>query len=156
MFDEFFSLQLLLAVRKRQSERAVGTAFAEVDAPVEELKSVLPYPLTGAQARVIGEVSRDMAAPRPMNRLVQGDVGAGKTVVAMAALLVAVRNGYQAALMAPTEILAEQHYLGIRRTMESLGVKVTLLSGSLPAKENAPRWRRWRPARRTLRSAHTP
>lgn len=135
VFDEFFGLQLLLAVRKRQSEKAAGTAFAEVSSPVAELKSVLPYPLTGAQARVIGEVAKDMAASRSMNRLVQGDVGAGKTVVAMAALLIAVRNGYQAALMAPTEILAEQHYLGIRRTMESLGVTVTLLSGSLPAKE---------------------
>ncbi len=135
VFDEFFGLQLLLAVRKRQSEKAVGTSFAEVSSPVDELKSVLPYPLTGAQARVIGEVARDMGAPRSMNRLVQGDVGAGKTVIAMAALLIAVRNGYQAALMAPTEILAEQHYLGIRRTMESLGVTVTLLSGSLPAKE---------------------
>ena len=135
VFDEFFGLQLLLAVRKRQSDKAVGTAFASVDAPVSELTSVLPYPLTGAQARVIGEVAKDMASPRAMNRLVQGDVGAGKTVIAMAALLIAVRNGYQAALMAPTEILAEQHYLGIRRTMESLGVTVTLLSGSLPAKE---------------------
>ncbi len=100
VFDEFFGLQLLLAVRKRQSDRAVGTAFGDVVGPVEELKAVLPYPLTGAQARVI-----------------------------------AVRSGYQAALMAPTEILAEQHYLGIRRTMESLGIKVSLLSGSLPAKE---------------------
>jgi ATP-dependent DNA helicase RecG len=135
VFDEFFGLQLLLAVRKRQSEKAVGTAFAETAAPIEELTSVLPYPLTGAQARVIGEVAKDMASPRAMNRLVQGDVGAGKTVIAMAALLIAVRNGYQAALMAPTEILAEQHYLGIRRTMESLGVTVCLLSGSLPAKE---------------------
>ncbi len=135
VFDEFFGLQLLLAVRKRQSEKAAGTSFAEVSSPIDELKSVLPYPLTGAQARVIGEVAKDMAAPRSMNRLVQGDVGAGKTVIAMAALLIAVRNGYQAALMAPTEILAEQHYLGIRRTMESLGVTVTLLSGSLPAKE---------------------
>ena len=135
VFDEFFGLQLLLAVRKRQSEKAAGTSFAEVNSPVDALTSVLPYPLTGAQARVTGEVAQDMAAPRSMNRLVQGDVGAGKTVIAMAALLIAVRNGYQAALMAPTEILAEQHYLGIRRTMESLGVTVTLLSGSLPAKE---------------------
>ncbi len=135
VFDEFFGLQLLLAVRKRQSDKAVGTAFAETEAPVAELVGVLPYPLTGAQARVIGEVAKDMASPRAMNRLVQGDVGAGKTVIAMAALLIAVRNGYQAALMAPTEILAEQHYLGIRRTMEALGVTVTLLSGSLPAKE---------------------
>ena len=135
VFDEFFGLQLLLAVRKRQADKMQGTAFAETAAPIEELRAVLPYPLTGAQDRVVGELALDMASTRPMNRLVQGDVGSGKTVVAMCALLIAVRNGYQAALMAPTEILAEQHYLGIRRTMESLGVKVTLLSGSLPAKE---------------------
>ncbi len=135
VFDEFFGLQLLLASRKRQADARQGTAFAETSGPIEELKAVLPYPLTGAQARVIEEVARDMGSVKAMNRLVQGDVGAGKTVVAMAALLVAVRSGYQAALMAPTEILAEQHYLGIRRTMESLGVTVTLLSGSLPAKE---------------------
>ncbi len=135
VFDEFFGLQLLLASRKRQADARQGTAFAETAGPIEELKAVLPYPLTGAQARVIEEVAQDMGSPKAMNRLVQGDVGAGKTVVAMAALLAAVRSGYQAALMAPTEILAEQHYLGIRRTMESLGVTVTLLSGSLPAKE---------------------
>ena len=135
VFDEFFGLQLLLAVRKRQADKMQGTAFAETSGPIAELRAVLPYPLTGAQDRVIGEVAKDMASTRGMNRLVQGDVGAGKTVVAMSALLIAVRNGYQAAMMAPTEILAEQHYLGIRRTMESLGVKVTLLSGSLPAKE---------------------
>ncbi len=135
VFDEFFGLQLTLAVRKRQSGKARGTAFAETDGPIQELKSVLPYPLTGAQERVVAEVAADMRAEKPMNRLVQGDVGAGKTVVAMAALLVAVRHGYQAALMAPTEILAEQHYMGIRRTMETLGVRVSLLSGSLPAKE---------------------
>lgn len=135
VFDEFFSLQLLLAARKRQADKARGTAFADTEGPIKELTSVLPYPLTGAQARVIGEIAQDMQSEKAMNRLVQGDVGAGKTVVAMSALLVAVRNGYQAALMAPTEILAEQHYLGIRRTMESLGVSVSLLSGSLPAKE---------------------
>ena len=135
VFDEFFGLQLLLAVRKRQAEKIAGTVFADTQAPIDELTSALPYPLTGAQARVISELAKDMASPKAMNRLVQGDVGAGKTVVAMASLLIAVRNGYQAALMAPTEILAEQHYLGIRRLMESMGVKVSLLSGSLPAKE---------------------
>ncbi|MBV9850961.1 MAG: DEAD/DEAH box helicase, partial [Armatimonadetes bacterium] len=135
VFDEFFGLQLTLAVRKRQADKTRGTVFAETDGPVEELKAVLPYPLTGAQERVIGEIAADMRSDRAMNRLVQGDVGAGKTVVAMAALLIAVRNGFQAALMAPTEILAEQHYLGIHRTMETLGVQVSLLSGSLPAKE---------------------
>ena len=112
VFDEFFGLQLLLAVRKRQSDKAVGTAFAEIDGPVAELKSVLPYPLTGAQARVIGEVAKDMASARAMNRLVQGDVGAGKTVIAMAALLIAVRSGYQAALMAPTENLGRAALFG--------------------------------------------
>ena len=135
VFDEFFGLQLVLAVRKRQADKIVGTVFAETSAPIEELTSALPYPLTGAQARVITEVAADMASAKSMNRLVQGDVGAGKTVIAMAALLIAVRNGHQAAMMAPTEILAEQHYLGIRRIMETMGVKVTLLSGSLPAKE---------------------
>ena len=135
VFDEFFGLQLVLAVRKRQADKIVGTIFAETLAPIAELTSALPYPLTGAQARVITEVAADMASAKSMNRLVQGDVGAGKTVIAMAALLIAVRNGHQAAMMAPTEILAEQHYLGIRRIMEALGVKVTLLSGSLPAKE---------------------
>ncbi len=135
IFEEFFGLQLLLAVRKRQAEKASGTAFAQTDGPIAELTAALPYPLTAAQERVIGEIARDMASPRAMNRLVQGDVGAGKTVVAMAALLVAARNGYQSALMAPTEILAEQHFLGIRRTMEALGITVSLLSGSLPAKE---------------------
>ena len=135
VFDEFFGLQLVLAVRKRQADKIVGTVFAETSAPIAELTSALPYPLTGAQARVITEVAADMASAKSMNRLVQGDVGAGKTVIAMAALLIAVRNGHQAAMMAPTEILAEQHYLGIRRIMEAMGVKVTLLSGSLPAKE---------------------
>jgi len=135
VFEEFFGLQLLLVARKRQAEKVAGTVFAETSSPIEELKSALPYPLTGAQERVIAEVARDMESHKAMNRLVQGDVGAGKTVVAMASLLIAVRNGYQAALMAPTEILAEQHYLGIRRIMEQMGVKVSLLSGSLPAKE---------------------
>ena len=135
VFDEFFGLQLVLAVRKRQADKIVGTIFAETLAPIAELTSALPYPLTGAQARVITEVAADMSSAKSMNRLVQGDVGAGKTVIAMAALLIAVRNGHQAAMMAPTEILAEQHYLGIRRIMETMGVKVTLLSGSLPAKE---------------------
>lgn len=134
-FDEFFSLQLLLAARKRQVEKMRGIAFAEVDQPVKRLKAALPYELTSAQARVIEEIAQDMRSAQPMNRLVQGDVGAGKTVVAMAALLVAVENSYQAAIMAPTEILAEQHYLNIHRTMEQLGVRVALLTGSLSAKE---------------------
>ncbi|BDI32232.1 ATP-dependent DNA helicase RecG [Capsulimonas corticalis] len=135
IFDEFFVLQLVLALRKRQVHKAPGIVFENTDAPVKELQAALPYAMTNAQDRVIAEIAIDMQSVKSMNRLVQGDVGAGKTVVAMAAIMIAVRNGYQAAMMAPTEILAEQHYLGIRRIMETLGVTVTLLSGSLPAKE---------------------
>ena len=79
--------------------------------------AALPYPLTGAQARVIGEIEADLAQPVPMHRLLQGDVGAGKTVVAVSAMLVAVQGGHQGALMAPTEVLAEQHALGIRELL---------------------------------------
>jgi ATP-dependent DNA helicase RecG len=135
IFDEFFRLQLVLAARRRQVERMPGIAFPETAGPIAELVKALPYALTEAQARVIEEAAEDMRLSRPMNRLVQGDVGAGKTVIAMAALLIAARNGYQAAMMAPTEILAEQHYLNIHRTMEKLGLRVALLTGSLTAKE---------------------
>jgi ATP-dependent DNA helicase RecG len=136
-FYEFYCLQLILVARKRQADKQPGTAFPIVDPPIEELIGALPYSLTGAQRRVIGEIAVDMQAQQPMNRLIQGDVGAGKTVVAMAALLVAVRNGYQAAIMAPTEILAEQHYLNIHRALEELGVRVVLLTGSMSDKAKA-------------------
>ena len=135
IFDEFLELQLVLALRKRQLEKVPGNVFADTEAPVLELKQAFPYPLTAAQERVIEEIAVDMRSKHAMHRLVQGDVGAGKTVVAMAALTIAVRNGFQAALMAPTEILAEQHYLNIHRTMEGLGITVALLTGRLPAKE---------------------
>ena len=156
MFDEFFGLQLTLAVRKRQSDKARGTVFAETNGPIEELKAVLPYPLTGAQARVIDELAADMRSERAMNRLVQGDVGAGKTVVAMAALLVAVRNGYQAALMAPTEILAEQHLSG-HPADDGVAGRHGLAAVGQPAGEGEARraGRRRVAARRTSPSAPT-
>jgi ATP-dependent DNA helicase RecG len=134
-FDQFFGLQLLLAARKRGSKKLPGYAFLRVEESVEELKSVLPFEMTDAQARVVDEIGFDMASALPMNRLVQGDVGAGKTVVAMAAILIAVRNGYQASMMAPTEVLAEQHYLTVHRILERIGVKVALLTGSQNARE---------------------
>jgi len=135
VFDEFLELQLVLALRKRQLEKLPGNIFAEPEKAVEDLKAILPYPLTGAQDRVIAEIAVDMKSSRAMHRLVQGDVGAGKTVVAMAALVAAARNGYQSAMMAPTEILAEQHYINIHRTMEALGITVVSLTGSLGAKD---------------------
>ncbi len=101
----------------------------------EQIDRMLPFSLTGAQRRVIGEVFGDMERPFPMNRLVQGDVGSGKTAVAAACMLAAVRSGYQAALMAPTEILAEQHAKGLRRLLEPLGIQVDLLVGKLNSRE---------------------
>jgi ATP-dependent DNA helicase RecG len=111
-----------------------GIPFELRDEHVQELCASLPFELTAAQRRVIEEIRRDMALPRPMNRLLQGDVGSGKTVVAAAAILTAVRNGYQAAMMVPTEILAEQHFSVIRRLLEPLGLRVHRLVGSVRAK----------------------
>lgn len=101
----------------------------------DQIHRMLPFDLTGAQKRVIGEAFSDMELPHPMNRLVQGDVGSGKTAVAAAAMLAAVRSGYQAAMMAPTEILAEQHYSNLHRLFEPLGIEVVLLVGKQTAKE---------------------
>lgn len=139
VFEELFLLQLALALRKRGMEMpGHGITFKMPENFKQELKLVLPFELTKAQKRVIKEIAADMAKPVCMNRLLQGDVGSGKTAVALAAMLIAVRNGYQAALMAPTEILAEQHYLGITRMLENLGVleiSVDLLKGSLRSRQ---------------------
>ena len=101
----------------------------------DQIERTLPFRLTGAQQRVVGEILEDMKRPHPMNRLVQGDVGSGKTAVAACAMLAAVRSGYQAALMAPTEILAEQHARNLQRLLEPLGIKVDLLVGKLNSRE---------------------
>ncbi len=131
-FEEFLAVQLLLVQQKRAGKNERGIAVTErvAEAAVSELAAALPFQMTDAQQRVIGEIAADMREPRPMNRLVQGDVGSGKTVVAMAAMLMAVRSGYQAALMAPTEILAEQHAAGVRRVMQALNIPVALVTGS--------------------------
>ena len=138
VFEELFLLQLALAMRKRGIEApGHGIAFqmpADFDA---ELRRILPFELTGAQKKVIKEIADDMTRPICMNRLLQGDVGSGKTAVALAAMLIAVKNGYQAALMAPTEILAEQHYLGISKLLgddDLMGIRVDLLTGSQRSK----------------------
>ncbi len=135
-FDELFYLELMLAFRKRNVEtRGKGIEFIKVGDRTRQLIAELPYELTDAQKRVIREIRDDMRRDAPMNRLVQGDVGSGKTVVALVSMMMALENGYQTALMAPTEILAEQHYLTIHELLESIGVHVALLVGGQPAGE---------------------
>src|SRR3990170_3574963 len=102
---------------------------------VENFRNMLPFKLTPAQERVISEIKKGMSEPHPMNRLIQGDVGSGKTVVAFIAGLIAIENHYQSAIMAPTEILAEQHYLNIHKYAEGLGIKTVLLTSSLAKTE---------------------
>jgi ATP-dependent DNA helicase RecG len=134
VFEELFRLQCVMALRKRALvERLPGISHRLHEEDLEELRRSLPFPLTAAQVRVIGEIRADMAAPRPMNRLLQGDVGSGKTVAAAAAILTAARGGYQAAVLVPTEILAEQHYAVFRRLLEPLQIRVHRLVGSVRA-----------------------
>ncbi len=128
VFEEFFLLELALAVRQQSvKDESKGIRFNTRTPLVARLRGLLPFRLTPAQERVLSEILADMAAPRPTNRLIQGDVGCGKTIVAFAAMLVACGSGYQAALMVPTEILAEQHYLNLRGLIQALGLKAVLL-----------------------------
>jgi ATP-dependent DNA helicase RecG len=137
-FDELLRIQLTLVMRKRAVERESKGLQHLVNAPPERdlvgrFRQRLPFALTGAQARAIDEIFADLAGPHPMHRLLQGDVGSGKTLVAVAALLVAVQGGHQAALMAPTGVLAEQHFLGLRSLLGDLSVPdPTTLSGERP------------------------
>ncbi len=128
--EEFLRLQLNVVWRRRHHRRQAGRAHGRRTALLKKFHASLPFDLTGAQKRSIREVLDDMRAPVPMRRLLQGDVGAGKTFVAMAAMLLAVDSGGQAALMAPTQILAEQHFLTFRKWLEPLGVRLELLTGS--------------------------
>ena len=130
-FQEFFLLELMLAWRKATVGRAEkGLQFDQDHGLMERLLSSLPFQLTAGQRRAVNEIVRDMRSPHPMNRLLQGDVGCGKTLVALCAMLLAVDNGHQAALMAPTEILAEQHARTLIHYAEPLGLRVVLLTGS--------------------------
>ncbi len=130
-FEELFLLQLALALRQRSMQTEKKTLRFNPRTPLlDRLTRLLPFRLTEAQDRVVREIFRDMIAPKPMNRLVQGDVGSGKTVVALHALVMACGSGYQAALMAPTEILAEQHHRNLSDTLAALGLKAVLLRGS--------------------------
>ncbi len=131
-FEELFLLELALALRQRTiKEEQKGIAFNGNHSLGQRLRGSLPFQLTEAQERVLEEIVGDMGCETPMNRLVQGDVGCGKTVVALYAMVLACGSGYQAALMVPTEILAEQHYLNIRQTLVPLGLKVGLLKSGL-------------------------
>lgn len=135
VFDELFFLQLGLTMRRRETRRESGIAMPSPGRLTDGLLERLPFALTGAQQRVLADIRRDMAAPHPMNRLVQGDVGSGKTIVALVAALVAIENGYQAAFMAPTELLAEQHHRTISGFTEALGIRSVLLTGQVARAE---------------------
>ena len=133
IFEELFFLELGLELKRRKVRERVGIGFATTDKVREAIREVLPFHPTAAQKRTLGEIVADMKQPSPMRRLLQGDVGSGKTIVALQAMLVAMENGYQAALMAPTEILATQHYLAARKLLErsSRKYRIVLLTGSL-------------------------
>ncbi len=129
-FDELFMLELGLAVMKKGNVLERGIAFNTDGKLLKRLIEMLPFRLTKAQEGVFTEILTDMRRSYPMNRLIQGDVGCGKTVVALMAMMIAVECGYQSAFMVPTEILAEQHYINIHKIVEDLGLKVCLLTGS--------------------------
>ncbi|HID40333.1 MAG TPA: ATP-dependent DNA helicase RecG, partial [Calditrichaeota bacterium] len=129
-YEDFFQLQLMLALQRMHfKEKIPGIAFLKPSPLLDKLYKSLPFELTTAQKKVMHEIRADMKRPEPMNRLLQGDVGSGKTLVAVMSILIAIDNGYQAALMVPTEILAEQHYMNISKMLKPLGVKVSLLTG---------------------------
>lgn len=131
VFDEFFYLELGLALRRKGVVIEPGRALKVEHRYTKPLAAMLPFQLTAAQRRVLGEIKRDLMQPHPMNRLVQGDVGCGKTIVALMAALLAIENNLQVAVVAPTEILAEQHFLQYRHWLEALGLSCVLLSGGL-------------------------
>jgi ATP-dependent DNA helicase RecG len=131
IFEELFFIELGLELKRRQMKAQTGIAFRLDDRVRAALKKILPFHPTGAQKRSLKEIAGDMAQPAPMRRLLHGDVGSGKTLVAFEAAIIAIENGYQVALMAPTEILAQQHYFSARRILEEAGYRVVLLTGSL-------------------------
>ncbi len=133
IFEELFFLELGLELKRRKARGRPGIAFVIGDRIRSAIKRILPFHPTAAQKRVLREIVDDMRHPSPMRRLLQGDVGSGKTIVAFEAAIIAIENGFQVALMAPTEILATQHYLSARRILESAGYRIVLLTGSVEA-----------------------
>lgn len=135
IFDEFFWLECGLALKRTRARAANGIPFEVTGRVREQIRTMLPFKPTGAQRRVTQEIANDMKQPFPMNRLLQGDVGSGKTIVAAQAAVIAIENGYQVAIMAPTEILSAQHYLYFKRLFAKLGYTPLLLTGSAVARE---------------------
>jgi ATP-dependent DNA helicase RecG len=133
IFEELFFTELGLEIKRRQQKTQTGIAFRLDDRVRQAIKKILPFHPTVAQKRVLKEIADDMQKPYPMRRLLQGDVGSGKTIIGFQAAIIAIENGCQVALMAPTEILAQQHYFSARRILESVGYRIVLLTGSLEA-----------------------
>jgi ATP-dependent DNA helicase RecG len=135
IFEEFFWLECGLELKRAKARLYPGIAFALTDRVRERIKAMLPFKPTGAQKRVLGEIARDMATPHPMYRLLQGDVGSGKTLVAAEAAIIAIENGYQVAVLAPTEILAAQHFFYFKKLFQKLDYVTIMLTGSATARE---------------------
>ena len=131
IFEELFFVELGLELKRREQKAQTGIAFHLDDRVRSAIKRILPFHPTSAQKRALKEIASDMAKPSPMRRLLQGDVGSGKTIVAFEAAIIAMENGFQVGLMAPTEILAQQHYFSARRILETAGYRIVLLTGSL-------------------------
>jgi len=131
IFDELFFIELGLELKRREQKAQTGISFQLTPGVREAIKKILPFHPTEAQKRVLKEIATDMQMSCPMRRLLQGDVGSGKTIVAFQAAIIAIENGYQVALMAPTEILAQQHYFSARQILERAGYRIVLLTGSL-------------------------
>jgi ATP-dependent DNA helicase RecG len=137
--EELLAHQLCMRLLRRQTRERPAPPLADLEAATRELQAQLPFQFTNAQRRVLAEIGADISGTRPMLRLVQGDVGSGKTVVAASAMLAAARAGHQAALMAPTELLAEQHHASLSRWLAPLGIEVVLLTGKLRKREREAR-----------------
>jgi len=135
VYDEFFFFELTLARRKASSQRRTGISFQVKETLTKKFMQRLPFRMTPGQTKAIQEIVEDMRRDVPMNRLLQGDVGSGKTVVSLYAILVAIENDYQTVLMAPTEILAEQHYLILQELLATIGIEPYLLTGSIKGKD---------------------
>jgi len=138
VYEEFFISQLGMALRKSRESLATGISFKTNGEMVKRFYALLSFTLTDAQKRVISEIERDMSESHCMRRLLQGDVGSGKTVVAMAAMVNVCENGYQSAIMAPTEILAEQHYRNLKKWGQELGLRVAILTSGIKPAERVP------------------